>query len=124
MTPKLKEFICLVVIALGSLTSSAQLNPTPAGERMQGLDQRRKLEALSVLNDIKFRNIGPAIMSGRVVDLEVNPEDPTEFYVAYATGGLWYTNNNGQSFTPIMDSLDMLFIGDIAVDWHTSHGLF
>ena len=38
-------------------------------------------------------------MSGRVVDLEVNPDDPTEFYVAYATGGLWHSTNNGQSFT-------------------------
>jgi photosystem II stability/assembly factor-like uncharacterized protein len=56
-------------------------------------------------------------MSGRVVDIEANPDDPTEFYVAYATGGLWHTTNNGQSFTPIMDSLDVLFIGDIAVNW-------
>jgi photosystem II stability/assembly factor-like uncharacterized protein len=95
----------------------AQPNPTPAGERMQGLDQRRKLEAISPLNEIKFRNIGPTIMSGRVVDLDVNPDDPTEFYVAYATGGLWHTTNNGQSFVPIMDSIDVLFIGDIAVNW-------
>ena len=34
-------------------------------------------------------------MSGRVVDLEVNPENSTEFYVAYATGGVWHTTNNG-----------------------------
>ncbi|HUR65339.1 MAG TPA: hypothetical protein VMZ03_03230 [Chitinophagaceae bacterium] len=84
---------------------------------MQGLTQRRKLEALSLLNDIKFRNIGPTIMSGRVVDVDANPDDPTEFYVAYASGGLWHTTNNGQSFTPVMDSLDLLFIGDIAVNW-------
>ena len=94
-----------------------QGNPTPASERMQGLDQRRKLESRSLLNEVQFHNIGPSIMSGRVVDIDVNPEDPTEFYVAYATGGLWHTTNNGQSFTPIMDSLDMLFIGDIAVNW-------
>lgn len=100
-----------------SLVVFTQVNPTPAAERMQGMDQRRKLQAQSPLNEIKFRNIGPAIMSGRVVDVDVNPEDPTEFYVAYATGGLWHTTNNGQSFTPIMDSLDMLFIGDIAVNW-------
>ncbi|NOT52368.1 MAG: glycosyl hydrolase [Chitinophagaceae bacterium] len=117
MSPKLKEFICLAIIVISTLTSFAQVSPTSAGERMQGLDQRRKLGALSIVNDIKFKNIGPAIMSGRVVDLDVNPEDPTEFYVAYATGGLWHTTNNGQSFTPIMDSLDMLFIGDIAVNW-------
>jgi hypothetical protein len=50
----------------------------------------------------------------------INPVDPTEFYIAYATGGLWHTTNNGQSFTPIFDSLDVLFIGDIAVNWNSS----
>ncbi len=117
MSSKLKQFICLAVSALFTLTIKAQVNPTLAGERMQGLDQRRKLESRSLLSDVPFRNIGPSIMSGRVVDVDANPEDPTEFYVAYATGGLWHTTNNGQSFTPIMDSLDMLFIGDIAVNW-------
>ena len=96
-----------------------QVNPTPASERMQGLNLRRKLESRSLLNEVQFHNIGPSIMSGRVVDIDANPEDPTEFYVAYATGGLWHTTNNGQSFTPIMDSLDMLFIGDIAVNWNS-----
>ncbi len=94
-----------------------QPGPTPAAERLKVTEQRKALEARSVLNDIKFRSIGPSIMSGRVVDIDANPEDPTEFYVAYATGGLWHTKNNGQSFTPIMDNLDILFIGDIAVNW-------
>lgn len=104
-------------LILISTVINAQVSPTPAAERMQASEQRRKLEKMSVLNDVRFRNTGPSIMSGRVVDIDANPEDPTEFYVAYATGGLWYTTNNGQSFTPIMDSLDMLFIGDIAVNW-------
>ena len=47
---------------------------------------------------VKFQNIGPTIMSGRVVDLAVNTTNPTEFYAAYATGGLWYKNNKGISF--------------------------
>jgi len=49
----------------------------------------------SIIKNIPFTNIGPNIMSGRVVDLAVNPNNSTEFYVAYASGGLWYTNNNG-----------------------------
>jgi photosystem II stability/assembly factor-like uncharacterized protein len=119
MFSKLKEFICLTTLALTTLTSWSQLNPTSAEERLKGLQQRKLLEEKSVLNSIQFRNIGPAIMSGRVVDLDVNADDPTEFYVAYATGGLWHTTNNGQSFIPIMDSIDVLFIGDIAVNWVT-----
>src|SRR6476661_9679037 len=98
----------------------AQVKPTLAGERMKSVEQRLALEKRSIVNDVKFRSIGPNIMSGRVVDVDVNPVDPTEFYVAYATGGLWHTTNNGQSFTPIFDSLDVLFIGDIAVNWNSS----
>ena len=56
-------------------------------------------------------------MSGRVVDIDVNPSDPSEFYVAYASGGVWHTINNGQSFKPIFDSTATLNIGDIAVNW-------
>lgn len=113
----LQAGIFTFTLILISTLINAQVSPTPAAERMQAGEQRRKLEKMSVLNDVRFRNTGPSIMSGRVVDIDANPEDPTEFYVAYATGGLWYTTNNGQSFTPIMDSLDMLFIGDIAVNW-------
>ena len=98
----------------------AQVKPTPATERMKSVEQRLALEKRSIVNDVKFRSIGPSIMSGRVVDVDVNPVDPTEFYIAYATGGLWHTTNNGQSFTPIFDSLDVLFIGDIAVNWNSS----
>lgn len=71
----------------------------------------------SLVSQVPFENIGPSIMSGRVVDLDVNPENPNEFYVAYASGGLWYTANNGTSFTPLMDNSPTLNIGDIAVDW-------
>ena len=98
----------------------AQINATPAAERMRSVEQRLALEKKSIVNDVKFRSVGPSIMSGRVVDVDVNPLDPTEFYIAYATGGLWHTTNNGQSFTPIFDSVDVLFIGDIAVNWNSS----
>src|SRR5215831_5275830 len=77
---------------------SAQVTPSSAEERMKIVEQRLALEKKSIVNDVKFRSIGPSIMSGRVVDVDANPDDPTEFYVAYATGGLWHTTNNGQSF--------------------------
>ncbi|MDX2048570.1 MAG: hypothetical protein SFU87_17420, partial [Chitinophagaceae bacterium] len=95
----------------------SQIKPTSAEERWKGLQKRKLLEQKSLLKDVKFRNVGPVTMSGRVVDLEVNPEDPTEFYVAYASGGLWHTINNGLSFNSIFDSADVLTIGDIAVNW-------
>jgi photosystem II stability/assembly factor-like uncharacterized protein len=95
----------------------AQLKPTPADERMKSMQKRREMDRKSLVNSISFRNVGPAIMSGRVVDIEVNPDDPTEFYVAYATGGLWHSTNNGQSFNSIFDNEDVIVLGDIAVNW-------
>jgi photosystem II stability/assembly factor-like uncharacterized protein len=111
------KFIFLSVLLINFIYTYAQVSPTPAAERMQSVTQRKILASRSLFKEVSFRNIGPSIMSGRVVDVDVNPDDPTEFYVAYATGGLWHTVNNGQSFTPVIDSLDIHFIGDIAVNW-------
>src|SRR5579875_3630813 len=110
----------LLLLAIGcAVAGGAQTKPTAAQERLRSMQQKEILEKNSVLNSIAFRSIGPSVMSGRVVDVDVNPADPTEFYVAYATGGLWHTTNNGQSFTPIFDSAAVISIGDIAVNWKT-----
>ena len=71
----------------------------------------------SLVKNVPFNNIGPAIMSGRVVDLAVNPQNPTEFYVAYASGGIWHTSNNGTSFIAVTENAPTQNIGAIAVDW-------
>ncbi|MEC5167387.1 photosystem II stability/assembly factor-like uncharacterized protein [Flavobacterium sp. PL11] len=85
----------------------------------QSLKVKTELEKQSLFQNVTFENVGPTVMSGRVVDLDVNPNNPTEFYVGYASGGLWYTNNNGMSFTPVMDNAPTQNIGDIAVNWKT-----
>jgi photosystem II stability/assembly factor-like uncharacterized protein len=100
---------------IGTLGISA----TSANERLAGYEQRKKLQENSLFKNLKFKNIGPTVMSGRVVDIDANPDNPSEFYVAYASGGLWHTVNNGQSFTPIFDNEAVMTIGDIAVDWKT-----
>lgn len=117
MISKLKQ--CFFVFTLLSVTilSNAQVRVTSGADRLKGLQQRQVLEKKATINHIPFRNIGPSVMSGRVVDVEVNNDDPTEFYVAYASGGLWHTTNNGQSFRSLFDSADVLTIGDIAVNW-------
>lgn len=90
---------------------------TPAAERIASYRQRQALAEKSIVNAIEFRNVGPTIMSGRVADLDVWAEDPSHFYVAYASGGLWKTENNGTSFEPLFDQEMVMTIGDIAVDW-------
>jgi photosystem II stability/assembly factor-like uncharacterized protein len=107
----------LVVVSF--VSSFAQQPATSAESITAALEQKAKMTASSVVGQVPFENIGPTIMSGRVVDLDVNPEMPTEFYVAYASGGVWHTKNNGTTFTPIMDNAPTQNIGDIAMHWPT-----
>ena len=73
----------------------------------------------SIVQNIPFENIGPKVMSGRIVALEVNPNKPTEFYAAYASGGIWHTVDNGISFKSITDNAPTQNIGEIAMHWPT-----
>jgi len=99
------------------LQSYAQISPSSGQDRLNALQKHQESRKNSPFKEISFRNVGPAIMGGRVIDMEVNPEDPTEFYLAYATGGLWHTKNNGLSFEPIFDNEMVIGIGDIAINW-------
>lgn len=116
--------LCILTVALGAdaqkrRKKSTLPQATSAQVRWDGYQQRQKLIDQSLVKNVPFRNVGPTIMSGRVVDLEVNPKDPTHFYVAYASGGLWETKNEGASFTPLFDDEIVMTIGDIDVDWTT-----
>jgi len=92
---------------------------TSAQTIKEALAQKRQMTEMSLVKNVPFKNIGPTIMSGRVVDVAVNPEMPSEFYVGYASGGVWHTINNGTTFQPILDSSDTQNVGDIAVHWPT-----
>ncbi|MDA9819951.1 glycosyl hydrolase [Salibacteraceae bacterium] len=65
---------------------------------------------------LKFRAVGPALTSGRVVDIAVHPEKPTTYYVAAAAGGVWKTENSGTSFSPIFDGEGSYSIGCVALN--------
>jgi len=68
------------------------------------------------LSSFKFRSIGPALTSGRISDLAVNPDNHKEFYVAAAAGGVWKTLNGGVTFKPIFDKQGSYSIGCLAMD--------
>ncbi|MCB0682922.1 MAG: glycosyl hydrolase, partial [Saprospiraceae bacterium] len=110
--------ILLLLTAICQLTAQDIQPPfTPAHERIDGYQNRLAAKERSLVGQIAFRSIGPTVCSGRVADLDVQASDPTHFYVAYASGGLWKTENNGSSFTPLFDREMVMTIGDIAVDW-------
>jgi len=114
----MKTFLSFLFISSFFISFSQNPIATAPNQIQKGLEQHQQMAQNSPFKNLKFKNIGPTIMSGRVVDVEVNPVNPTEMLVAYASGGLWHTINNGTSFTPIMDSASTINLGDIAVDWN------
>ena len=114
----MKKIIWIIGAILCTSTSITHAQQaTSASEVERAIAQKKVRTENSVVKNIEFSNIGPTIMSGRVVDIDVNPNNTNEFYVGYASGGLWYTNNNGTTFTPVMDNSPTQNVGDIAVDW-------
>src|SRR5689334_21126607 len=68
------------------------------------------------LDGLAFRSIGPAVTGGRVIDIEVNPRDHSEYYVASAHGSLWKTTNAGVTFSPVFDGQTSFAIGAVTLD--------
>jgi photosystem II stability/assembly factor-like uncharacterized protein len=65
---------------------------------------------------LRFRGIGPALMSGRIADIAIHPEDTSLWYVAVGSGGVWKTSNAGTTWQPIFDDYDSYSIGCVTVD--------
>jgi len=69
-----------------------------------------------VFSGLRFRSIGPAVTSGRVIAFAVDPSDRTKFFVAVASGGVWKTVNAGTTWTPVFENEGAFSIGAVALD--------
>ncbi|MFZ9691104.1 MAG: VPS10 domain-containing protein [Phycisphaerales bacterium] len=78
----------------------------------------------SDIGGLKFRSIGPALMSGRVSDIAVDPVKPQIWYVAMGSGNLWKTTNAGTTWTPIFDDQGSYSIGCLAIDPNDRHTIW
>ncbi|MEM9547595.1 MAG: glycosyl hydrolase [Bacteroidota bacterium] len=84
-----------------------------------GFSQSKKKEDLwesDAFKGLKFRSIGPALMSGRIADIAINPNDESQWYVAVGSGGVWKTNNAGNTWMPIFDNEACYSTGCITID--------
>ena len=91
-----------------------------------GFSQKKESESKELVNSslvsgLKFRSIGPALTSGRIIDFAVNEKNPAEYYVAVASGGVWKTVNSGITYTPVFDSQNSYSIGCITLDPNNSN---
>jgi photosystem II stability/assembly factor-like uncharacterized protein len=75
----------------------------------------------SEIKALKLRSIGPALMSGRIADIAMDPVKPNTWYVAVGSGNLWKTVNAGTTWKPIFDGYGSYSIGCVTVDPHDRH---
>jgi photosystem II stability/assembly factor-like uncharacterized protein len=88
---------------------------TSADVRMKGYDQRLKMEADSPFGGLNWRSVGPERQGGRVIDIMSPKNLPGTIYVAYATGGLWRTEDQGNTWTPLFDHESAFALGSLAL---------
>ena len=77
--------------------------------------QTSQIDGKQLFGDMKARHIGPALMSGRINDVEIHPTNSRIIYIGAAGGGVWKSNNTGTTFTPIFDEYCQS-IGTVALD--------
>ena len=106
--------LCVLSILLISMPSVSQRKAKLKNEVVETKDTTA-LKKVS-LSGLKFRSIGPAVTGGRIIDIDVNPNDHSEYYVASGHGSLWKTNNNGVTIAPIFDGQKSFAIGAVAID--------
>ena len=104
-----------LVLALG-LPALAQ-EPIPQNKSPEGLKS-------SDVSALKLRSIGPALMSGRIGDIAIDPVKPNTWYVAAGSGNLWKTTNAGTTWETIFDSYSSYSIGCVTIDPNNRHTIW
>jgi len=80
------------------------------------LGQQLAAPTAEQLEAIAFRSVGPGLVTGRIADIEIDPNDNNTWYIASAFGGLWKTTNRGISFDPIFDDGGSFTLCCVVVD--------
>ncbi len=101
------NFLLLVLIVL---TSINVINSQRKSKLKKPLTQKIDLKAF------KFRNVGPAFLSGRIADIAIHPSNDNIWYVAVGSAGVWKTKNSGTTWDPIFDNENSYSTGCVTID--------
>jgi photosystem II stability/assembly factor-like uncharacterized protein len=117
------------VLVLLPLVVLPWLVPAPRADEPKAKDSSPAKESKEKFSEATFaglrlRSVGPAVTSGRIVDFAVHPHNPSHYYAAAASGGVWKTTNGGTTWTPIFDDQGSYSIGCLALDPKNPHVLW
>ena len=104
------KHIFLAATMLLSFASIAQVQNRQEMIRSQNLQK-------SWVKNIPFQALEISRGAGEIIQVERNPNNPYELYVALAESGVWYSENNGASFSPTFADFMTPQADAMAVDW-------
>ncbi|OFW06126.1 MAG: hypothetical protein A3H96_23960 [Acidobacteria bacterium RIFCSPLOWO2_02_FULL_67_36] len=99
------KYRLLVIAAAAALAGAAGVSGQGGG----GLTPQ-------ALKGLELRGIGPTVSTGRIADVDIDPKNPSVWYVASAFGGLWKTTNRGITFTPVFDDQGSFTLCCVVID--------
>lgn len=105
-------FLCLSLCVFGQKKKSKTVSPAVMTATMPAVDTFKS----DVFAGLNMRSIGPALVSGRITQVVVNPKKFSEYYVVTASGGIWKTINAGTTYTPIFDKYGSYSMGTLTMD--------
>jgi photosystem II stability/assembly factor-like uncharacterized protein len=94
---------CLLLTTATTVRAATEETPQP------GLNDE-------TFKGLEWRGIGPALMSGRIADIAVDPLDRSTWYIAVGSGGVWKTVNRGTTWESVFDGQGAYSIGCVTVD--------
>jgi photosystem II stability/assembly factor-like uncharacterized protein len=83
---------------------------------LQAMKQCRDFKNAQKLFDYTWEFAGPTNIGGRITDIESHPDSPETIYLGAASGGVWKTTDNGNNWEFMFEDIDLISIGDIAID--------
>ncbi len=108
----MKNLIKIISLALISIS----LLSTSFAQSEEKTEKDKKDDANAIYNGLKFRSIGPALMSGRISDIAIHPDNEHVWYVTVGSGGVWKTENAGTTWTSLFDKQKTYSTGCVSLD--------
>jgi len=105
------RFIAPIIALLITFTAPVLAVEEPDDEKTYDTPFNEKTFA-----GLELRGIGPAFMSGRIADIAIHPTEPSTWYVAVGSGGVWKTTNAGTTWTPVFDKMSSYSTGCVTID--------
>src|SRR5919201_6378821 len=109
--------IALIVAISVAAAGGRLLSQAPSGRATESSEEGASAPAsANPFSGLKARSIGPAVTSGRVMTIAVDPTNKAVIYIGAASGGVWKTTNGGASWQPIFDTQGSFSIGWVTID--------